>query len=377
MARTVWPQEIKSKNILLWYWGRRGGGAHYLLELAKAMSKDPDIVLHISMSKQCDLYHEIKKLGLPGIEVDTYHNASSALASLRNLAATRRAFFDYLKDNKIDTVICTMQHLWNPFMLSAIRQSHCRYIVTVHDASLHNGERLALYQWWLDWEIRRADGYVVLSDHVKRELRARHRLPRDRIVVAPCGPFNQFSTARRLVRFPVMPPRRLLFFGRIIAYKGLDLLLEAYRELKLNYSNLSLTICGAGDLSPYEAKLRDLRDVTVDNRYIPECEVTSILEKADLIVLPYREASQSGVMLLAEAAGVPVVGTPAGALMEQIVPGTNGLIAEAVTAEALNATIARLLNDLELYGRCIQGIGGNADTRWSEAVGRIKTFLQA
>jgi glycosyltransferase involved in cell wall biosynthesis len=82
-------------------------------------------------------------------------------------------------------------------------------------------------------------------------------------------------------------------------------------------------------------------------------------------------------MLLAEAAGVPVVGTPAGALMEQIVPGTNGLIAEAVTAEALNATIARLLNDLELYGRCIQGIGGNADTRWSEAVGRIKTFLQA
>jgi glycosyltransferase involved in cell wall biosynthesis len=293
MTCTVSAQGRKSRNILLWYWGRRGGGAHYLLELAKAMSNDSDVTLHISMSKQCDLYHEIKNLGLPGIEVDTYHSVFSALTSFINIATTRKAFFNYLKDNKIDTVICTMQHLWNPFMLSAIRQSNCRYIVTVHDASLHDGEQLALYQWWLDWEIRRADGYVVLSDHVQRELRARHRLSRDRIVVAPCGPFNQFSAARRLVRHPVMPPRRLLFFGRIIAYKGLDLLLEAYRELKSNYSNLSLMICGAGDLSPYEAKLRDLRDVTVDNRYIPECEVTSILEKADLIVLPYREASHT------------------------------------------------------------------------------------
>src|SRR3954464_10454336 len=110
MTRTISAQERKTRNVLLWYWGRRGGGAHYLLELAKAMSKDPDVVLHISMSRQCDLYSEIKNLGLPGIEVDTYHSVFSALASFTRLAKVRKAFFKYLKENKIDTVICTMQH---------------------------------------------------------------------------------------------------------------------------------------------------------------------------------------------------------------------------------------------------------------------------
>ena len=115
--------------------------------------------------------------------------------------------------------------------------------------------------------------------------------------------------------------------------------------------------------------------MTVENRYIPEGELPGILERSDLIVLPYREASQSGVMVLAEAAGVPVVGTPTGALVEQIVPGVNGLIADAVDAKALAYSIGRFLDDPGLYQRCILGISKHAEDRWSEAGERISSFL--
>ncbi|EWY41339.1 lipopolysaccharide biosynthesis protein [Skermanella stibiiresistens SB22] len=258
-----------------------------------------------------------------------------------------------------------------------MRKVGARYVVTIHDAALHPGECFMPYQWWLDWEIRRADGYVVLSDHVGSVLRARHHTPADRMTVAPSGPFSQFADTRRAggKACDARPPRRLLFFGRIIAYKGLDLLLDAYARLKVRYPDLSLAIHGAGDLSPYKAALDRLPDVKVENRYIAEEDLPGILENADLVVLPYREASQSGVLVLAEAAGLPVVGTPTGALVEQIVPGVNGLIAAGVSGEALAASIAKLLDDPALYRRCVEGIAHNAEDRWAEAGDRISGFL--
>ncbi|WP_407696949.1 glycosyltransferase family 4 protein [Skermanella mucosa] len=347
------------------------------MEVARELSRRDEFNLHLSVSRNCDLYGEIKALGLPGFDVDTYCDVGSAVVALSRLPQVRRRFREYLEKHEIDVVLCTMQHLWNPFMLPAIRRVGARYVVTIHDATLHPGERFLPYQWWLDWEIRQADGYVVLSDHVGGVLRTRHRTAADRIAVAPCGPFNQFIDAGRACRpaAEIRAPRRLLFFGRIIAYKGLDLLLDAYGRLKAAHPDLSLAIYGDGDLSPYRAALEGLADVTVENRYIGEEELPAILEEADLVVLPYREASQSGVLVLAEAAGLPVVGTPAGALVEQIVPGVNGLIAAGISGEALAASIGRLLDDPALYHRCIQGIARNAEYRWSEAGDRISRFL--
>jgi glycosyltransferase involved in cell wall biosynthesis len=370
--------EDRKQNLLIWYWGRRGGGAHYCLEVARELSRRGEFNLHLSVSRNCDLYTELKALDLPGLDVDTYCDVGSAVQALWRIPRICRAFATYLEEHDIDLVLCTMQHLWNPFMLPIIRRAGARYIVTIHDALLHPGERFVPYQWWLDWEIERADGYVVLSDHVRSVLRTRHRTRPDQITVAPCGPFSQFADARRASSPPTecLVPRRLLFFGRIVAYKGLDLLLDAYGLLKTTYPDLSLAIYGDGDLSPYRAAIDGLADVTVENRYIAEDELPGILERSDLIILPYREASQSGVMLLAEAAGLPVVGTPAGGLIEQIIPGVNGLISDAVDAGALATAIGRFLNDPDLYQACIHGITRHAEHRWLEAGERISRFLR-
>jgi glycosyltransferase involved in cell wall biosynthesis len=81
------------------------------------------------------------------------------------------------------------------------------------------------------------------------------------------------------------------------------------------------------------------------------------------------------VTLLAEAAGLPVVGTPAGGLIEQIIPGVNGLISDTVDAGALATAIERFLTDSDLYQACILGITRHAEHRWVEAGERISRFL--
>ena len=197
----------RKQNLLIWYWGRRGGGAHYCLEVARELSRRGEFNLHLSISRNCDLYTELKALDLPGLDVDTYCDISSAVLAISRVPRIRRVFEAYLEEHEIDLVLCTMQHLWNPFMLPAIRRAGSRYIVTIHDALLHPGERFLPYQWWLDWEIERADGYVVLSDHVRSVLRTRHRAMPDRIAVAPCGPFSQFANARRACSQPTDAPR--------------------------------------------------------------------------------------------------------------------------------------------------------------------------
>jgi glycosyltransferase involved in cell wall biosynthesis len=75
---------------------------------------------------------------------------------------------------------------------------------------------------------------------------------------------------------------------------------------------------GQGPESTALADLRALPGVKVENRWVPECEVSTILNWSDVVVLPYREASQSGIAPTALAAGRRVVATRVGGLLEQL-----------------------------------------------------------
>jgi hypothetical protein len=90
-----------------------------------------------------------------------------------------------------------------------------------------------------------------------------------------------------------------------------------------------------------------LPGVTVEQRWVPEDDIPTVFEESDVIVLPYREASQSGILVSALAHGVPVVATPVGGLREQLAP--------AATGSALAEALATLLSDPGLYARCSAG----------------------
>ena len=127
-----------------------------------------------------------------------------------------------------------------------------------------------------------------------------------------------FVTARRRRRrAPHGGKLRLLSFGRLLPYKGLDLLAESLALLGPR-DDLEVRVVGSGPESPELDRLRALPGVTVENRWVPEEEVGTLLAWSDALVLSHREASQSGVAATAIAARRWVIATKVGGLAEQL-----------------------------------------------------------
>lgn len=341
-------------RLLLWHWGRRGGGPRYTMELARALASRDDLALHLSLSRQSELFAETALLGSPSHHIDTYDSPLAFALRSGQLPLIRRRFARYLRDSRIDVVLCTMDHLWSAFVAPAIRRCGASYLLTVHDAERHPGEDLRVRQWLLRRDIALADGALTLTNVVRERLAERHAFPQQRIWVAPHGSFGDGTVAQPRI-LPADRPLRLLFFGRILPYKGLDLLLDAYALIRQNGPPVTLEVWGQGDLGPYRQRLSALPDVTVVNRWIHEAEIGDILRCADLCVLPYREASQSGVVAASVATGLPVVATPVGGLQEQVSDGVTGVVARAVTADAIADAVRMVISDPSRYATLSRG----------------------
>jgi glycosyltransferase involved in cell wall biosynthesis len=135
---------------------------------------------------------------------------------------------------------------------------------------------------------------------------------------------------------------RLLCFGRLLPYKGLDLLAGALRQLRPE-AGLQVRVVGSGPASPMLDELRNIPGVEVENRWVAEDEIGNLLAWSDAVVLPYREASQSGVAALAVGAGRWVIATDVGGLAEQLADEPRALLCRpeaAALAECLEQLLA-------------------------------------
>jgi glycosyltransferase involved in cell wall biosynthesis len=143
-------------------------------------------------------------------------------------------------------------------------------------------------------------------------------------------------------------PARLLFFGIVRPYKGLDVLLHA---LARGPAHLTLTVAGEfwGGTGETEKVVADLgigNRVQLRPGYVPASEIPALFAAADALVLPYREATASQNALLAFSYGVPVLTTTAGALADQVRDGVDGL----TCAPGDVADLARVLREFSAPG---------------------------
>ncbi len=125
----------------------------------------------------------------------------------------------------------------------------------------------------------------------------------------------------------------MLFFGFIRQYKGLDLLLRAMADERIQADNIVLLVAGEfyQDEKPYLSLINTLKlenKVILHTHFIPENEVKYYCCAADVIVQPYRNATQSGITPLAYHFNKPMIVTDVGGLAQMVVHGVTGLIAE-------------------------------------------------
>ncbi|HZH28071.1 MAG TPA: glycosyltransferase family 4 protein [Azospirillaceae bacterium] len=349
------PLSEEKPRVLLLFWGRRGALSRFTVDLARAASAGPFVPL-LSVSRQNELIDELRGLGVPTLEVDTIGSVPATLARTLGLPRLARRVAAYAEAAGVSWVVTLMPHIWSPFLVGAVQARGIRYATVVHDAVHHPGEGSALLDKYWEWEFSRADRVVALSTHVARRVEA--RVPETRIATLfhPTMGYAPAAAAR------TGRPSRLLFFGRILAYKGLDLLLDAYANLRADGVSATLTIVGDGDLAPFAGRL-PAPGVEVHNRWVPHAEVGSVLGAHDIVVLPYIEASQSGVVAAAHAAGLPVVATPVGGLREQVSHGVDGLLAAEASAAGVADAIRHLIEEPGLYETCARGAAATAKAR--------------
>lgn len=152
--------------------------------------------------------------------------------------------------------------------------------------------------------------------------------------------------------------RNILFFGLIRAYKGLDILLEAFGKLSEEYQ---LIIAGEpyGSFEKYQEiidRLPGKDRIFTDLRYIKDSEVTNYFSAADVAVLPYRSATQSGISSVSYHFEVPMIVTDVGGLKETIGDRGTGLVASDGSPEVIYNEIIRYFSDPSIKEECIRNI---------------------
>jgi glycosyltransferase involved in cell wall biosynthesis len=209
-----------------------------------------------------------------------------------------------------------------------------RTVFTVHDPVEHLGARsfTRVETWIFGQWFRRAERFVVHGDALAEELAP--IVGRARIVVIPHG------VSPRSEPLPRPKSPSVLLFGRLEQYKGVDVLVEAMPLVWERHPETRLVVAGEGQAARL---VREDPRISLIPRYIPEREVETLFGKASLVVLPYTQASQSGVGVMAIARGVPVVVSDLGALPELAVD--SSFVVEAGNSRALAETIVRHLDD--------------------------------
>jgi glycosyltransferase involved in cell wall biosynthesis len=190
--------------------------------------------------------------------------------------------------------------------------------------------------------LKRNDGFIVMSEQVQKDLL--FYLPKAKHILIPHPIYNHFGekiskidALQKLGISECINKKVLLFFGIIRDYKGLDILLNTIQFLDESYL---LIIAGEvyGSFEKYEIIIKEKKldkKVKLFKRYIDDSEVANFFSAADVCVLPYRSATQSGITNISYHFDVPVISTNVGGLAETISHGRTGLIAEEVNEKAL------------------------------------------
>lgn len=238
-----------------------------------------------------------------------------------------------------------MEQVWQAAMAGRLGTGTRKVLLCVHDGEPHTGESSKLTRALRSRERRYADGLLVFSSSVRQSLCADRRYTTTPIweTVHPA-----FDTSESSVR-QLDPSRTAVigFFGRMSPYKGIGLGVESIAELRRRGHRVRFHVVGSG--VPGEIAGLDHPDNHVEDRWIHQDEIEQVLSTFDVMLLPYRDASQSGVLAYAMALGIPAVATPVGGLIQQARESGAALVADEVSPTALADALETLLEEPQLY----------------------------
>ena len=249
--------------------------------------------------------------------------------------------------------------LFRPFAL---------FVLTVHDPMPHPGadslvaRRSTMARRWLR---ERAAAVVLHGSACRRTYRRHQPVPGQRLIVSAHGLILRPAEPTPAA---AMTTLKILFFGRMEAYKGLGILLDAAAALDRMGVDFSLVVAGTGaELDRLRSRFQAIPQVEIEDAYLRSNRVISLIRDCHCVVLPYLSATQSGVLSAAFAGGRFVVASRVGGLKDVVRDGKNGLLVPPGDAPALARALRRAAEDATLREQLCAGAEHTAATvlHWS------------
>lgn len=259
------------------------------------------------------------------------------------------------------------------------RQTKC--IGLIHNMIPH--EKSVLDKMLPPFFVKSMDGFVALSQSVLDDVASLDKQGKPKCMV-PHPLYDHYGEimerSEALQHLNLDPNYRyFLFFGLVRAYKGLDLLIDAFADERLRKHNVKLIVAGEfyDDEKPYleQIKKRSVNDlVIIQNQYISDNDVKYYFNIADIVVQSYKSATQSGVTQVAYHFEKPMLVTNVGGLGEIIPDGKVGYVVEPNPSAIANALVDFCENDR--YGALVEGVRDEKQKyQWSNMTAAIKNLL--
>ena len=254
---------------------------------------------------------------------------------IRYAATAKPRVFHILWNNRFESFDRT-------FLMLYYKLLGKRIVLTAHNVNADRRDskdtilnRLTLgIQYWF------ADHLFVHTEKMKRELIEDFSVHGSRVTVIPFGinnsvPNTRLTTDDARQRLGIQDGERvILFFGRITPYKGLEYLIAAFQRILARREDYRLIIAGRPDncerywQTIQEAIREDANRerVLLRAEFIPDDETEVYFKAADVLVLPYKDIYQSGVLFLGHSFGLPALAADVGSLRDEIVEGKTGFV---------------------------------------------------
>jgi len=238
-------------------------------------------------------------------------------------------------------------------------------VLTVHDPVQHSGGiPKDAWKWKVvQWFRLKASRVIVHGPRMQAELHELDGRFAGRTDVIPHGILGSATIDDDISGYE---PGTFLFFGRVVAYKGLRHLLDAGDVLHARGHAFRVVVAGTGsDLEQHRRRIASTAWVELIDRYISSAEVPALFRRAMCVVLPYTDATQSGVSAMAFAFARPVIATSVGDVPEVVIDGQTGLIVPPRDRKALADAMEALLVDRRLRDSLAAGAARFANEKLS------------
>ncbi|UCF63910.1 MAG: glycosyltransferase family 4 protein [bacterium] len=302
----------------------------------------------------------------PDIQQDEYRNIignteniifypKPRMRHLQNISVMRN-LIESLEEFQPDLVHLLAYYPWlTPF---SKRLEKFKLILTVHDPRKHKGDIASkIVPGSEKFFFQKATHIITLGRQMRQEIIRIGNVVPDKISVVSHGNYNIYN--EWIQPGTEVQPNRILFFGRLYAYKGLEYLIQAAPLISQHIPDAQFVIAGEGKNSYSRNVLKKVagnKQFRVYNEYISDHLAAQLFQESSLLVLPYIDASQSGPLMMSYAFKKPVVATDVGSLPEYVDHGQTGFLVPPKNSVALADKIICLLKDNGL--RAKMGMAG-------------------